>query len=89
MPSDGFAAASRTLGLPASVDEDGRQVMVSSLFGALAVLAIGVLDALTGELRLSVLYVIVIMMMTWRNGRTNGLVFAAASGLALVLANTA
>ena len=89
MPSDGFAAVSRTLALPVGGDEQRRQLMISSLCGALAVLAIGALDAVTGELRLSVLYVIVIMMMTWRNGRATGLVFAAASGLALVVANTA
>jgi adenylate cyclase len=89
MPSDGFAAVSRTLALPVAGDEDRRPPMIASLLGALAVLAIGVLDAVTGELRLSVLYVIVIMLMTWRNGRANGLMFAAASGLALVVANTA
>jgi class 3 adenylate cyclase len=70
-------------------DQERRQLVISSAFGVLAVTGIGVLDAITGELRLSVLYVIIIMMMTWWNGRANGLLFAAASGLALVLANTA
>lgn len=97
MPSDGFATVSRTLGLtglgsaasPSAADAERRRLIVSSLLGALAVLAIGLLDAMTGQLRLSVLYVIVIMVMTWLNGRANGLLFAAASGVALVLANTA
>jgi class 3 adenylate cyclase len=101
MPSDVLVSAGETLGLldptagrPAADDtapggDDRQRLIASSVFGALAVLAIGILDAMTGELRLSVLYVIVIVVMTWMNGRANGLLFAAASGVALVLANTA
>jgi len=96
MPNDAIASPrqdfGRSLGglglaaLAGGADAPWRQ-FVSSLLGGGAVLAIGALDAMTGELRLSVLYVIVIMVMTWLNGRANGLLFAAGSGLALVLAN--
>jgi class 3 adenylate cyclase len=62
--------------------------ILTSLLGALAVAGIGVLDAATGELRVSILYVVVIGLMTWVNGRENGLLFATACGAVVLLANT-
>lgn len=102
MPNDLTATqalgADQTLGavaadVAAPPGESGRtagapwRLAVTSLLGALVVIGIGIVDSITGELRLSILYVVVIIVMTWANGRANGLAFAAGSALATVIAN--
>jgi len=71
-----------------AVEADEPHLNVASIvLGAAALLAINALAATTSELRLSVLYAIVVMAMTWLNGRVTGLLFAAAAGAALLLAH--
>ncbi len=57
------------------------------ILGLVAVSGIGIVDGLTGHVRLSLLYVIVIVVVSWRGGPAVGVIFAAISTLILVTAN--